>query len=274
MFMQLFNKNWYFSKSALCFTLFLCNCFIAISQVGIGTETTATGTILHVEDLDGSGSAGVLFPRIPLASLELTDPLPADTTPGTMVYNTNPVLQTGYYFWTATNWQRLNATIGSMSQFTNSNRHTDNNLNAAAGTMADIFGLPSTPPDFNDAPTIYVRSSLAPAGTNPDNRRFLKVTEPGRYRINVNLVMEGVGTGISEVEVRLVVNGTEIGPHYISSEMDTNSSNRGSVSFSETLFLTKNSILSVSCKRSRKSNGNNVYLFNGGTSTFFIERIL
>ncbi len=259
--------------SVLAVMLLLCTCEIATGQVGIGTDSPAIGTVLHVEDLDGTEKSGVLLPKVFLTDLSTTNPLPPTIRKGTLVYNTNENLQRGYYYWTVTKWQRLNAAIGSMAKFVNSNNHTDNNLNVVAGTKADVFGLPSTLPIFNDAPQTYERPNSTPA-SNPINRRFLDVKEAGRYQITVNLSIEvnPTNNGISQVEARLALNDVEIGPFFKSSEMAVGGSKRGSISFTQTLFLTANTRLSVVCKRGSNSSGA-VYLSDAGTSSFFIEKI-
>ena len=260
--------------TSLAAVIILCMSFSVTAQVGIGTDSPAVGTILHVEDLDGTEKSGVLFTKVHLTDLGETYPLPADTKKGTLVYNTNDDLQRGYFFWTVTKWQRLNATIGSMAKFVNSSNHTDNNLNVTAGTKADIFGLPSTDPAFNDAPLVYVRPNSSPS-SNPINRRFLDVNETGRYQITVNLSMEAdpSNTDISQIEARLAIDNTEIGPYFKSSEMKANiGSNKGSISFTQTLSIPANSRLSIICRRATNSSGA-VYLADPGTSSFFIEKL-
>jgi hypothetical protein len=255
--------------------LFFCACVISTAQVGIGIETPAVGTVLHVEDLEGVEKSGVLFPKVFLTDLNSTNPLPEATKGGTLVYNTNANLQTGYYYWTVTKWQRLNSATGAMAKFSNSDHHYDNNLNVAAGTAADIFGLPNRNPEFIDDPVLYQRPQES-LDTDPRNRRFLDVSKPGRYQITVNLSLtaDSGNTGISEIEARLAVNNIETGPFYRSSEMNVGvSSNDGSISFTQAIFLPANSRLSVVCKQASNSSGS-VYLSELGTSSFFIEKLL
>lgn len=268
------NFYTYISRISAIATLLLC-CLLGNAQVGIGTSNPATGTILHVEDLDGTEKSGIIFPKVFLVDLNDTAPLLPTIESGTIVYNTNTNLQTGYYFWTVTKWQRLNAATGEMAKFTNTEAHTDNNLNAIGGTQVDLFGLPSTPPVFNDDPELYQRPT-EPTATDPMNRRFLFVREAGRYQITVNLSMvaDATNTSLSEVEVRLAVDDVETGPFYRSSEMHAGvSSLRGSISFTQTLVLDANAKISIVSRRATKSAGA-VYLEGAGTSSFFIERIL
>ncbi|BAO55642.1 hypothetical protein [Nonlabens marinus] len=265
-------SNHFYTTLVVMFALGIC--FPATAQVGIGTDSPATGTILHVEDLDGTEKSGVLFTKVHLTDLSKTDPLPENTRKGTLVYNINEDLQRGYFYWTVTKWQRLNATIGSMAKFINSSNHTDNNLNVVGATKADIFGLPATKPAFNDAPELYQRPNSTPS-SNPINRRFLDVKEAGRYQITVNLSMEADPTngGLSQIEARLEIDNTEVGPFFKSSEMKaSDGSIRGSISFTQTLFIPANSRLSVSCRRATNSSGA-VYLSDSGTSSFFIEKL-
>jgi hypothetical protein len=227
----------------------LCLGFLGNAQVGIGVETPAVGSILHIEDLDGTEKSGVLFPKVFLIDLNSTNPLPAAIKGGTIVYNSNTDLQTGYYYWTVTKWQRLNSATGAMAKFTNSDFHTDNNLNTtlSAGTEVDIFGLPDRDPEFIDDPELYQRPKEA-SSSNPVNRRFLYVRQVGRYQITVNLSLgaDTDNTSKSEVEARLALDDSEIGPYYRSSEMNRDvSSDRGSISFTQALYLPADSKLSV-----------------------------
>jgi len=255
--------------------VFFCACVLVNAQVGIGIETPAVGTVLHVEDVEGAGKSGVIFPKVFLTDLNSTDPLPEATKGGTLVYNTNANLQTGYYYWTVTKWQRLNSATGAMAKFSNSDYHYDNNLNVASGTEADIFGLPDRSPDFIDDPVLYQRPQEA-LETDPINRRFLNVSKAGRYQITVNLSLtaDSRNKGISEIEARLAINDIESGPFYRSSEMNVGvSSSQGSISFTQAIFIPANSRLSVVCRQASSSSGS-VYLSESGTSSFFIEKLL
>jgi hypothetical protein len=245
------------------------------AQVGIGVDNTAIGTLLHVEDLDGTEKSGVLFPKVFLTNKNATNPLPIGIKAGTIIYNSNANLQTGYYYWTNTKWQRLNFATGAMAKFTNSDYHTDNNLNIPSGTEADIFGLPSTAPVFLDDPALYQRPN-EPAVTDPVNRRFLYVRQAGRYQITVNLSLgaDPGNTSLSEIEARLAIDDAEVGPYYRSSEMNAGvSSDRGSISFTQALYLPANTKLSVICRQASNSTGA-VYLLEGGSSSFFIEKLI
>ncbi|KQC34209.1 hypothetical protein AAU57_13345 [Nonlabens sp. YIK11] len=234
------------------------------AQIGIGTDAPATGTILHIEDVDGAEKSGVLFPKVHLTSLSDTDPLPSSIKLGTLVYNTNVNLQTGYYYWTVTKWQRLNAAIGAMAKFANENQDTSNNLNDPTGVKASIFGDVAAEPIFNDGPNLYIRL---------DNKN-LRITENGRYQITVNLSMAS-SINQAQVEARLQVNDTGLGPYFRSSEMDPNSgSTNGSISFTQTLELSAGDELSILCKAVAPEFTGTAFFNRANASSFFIEKVL
>jgi hypothetical protein len=76
--------------------------FASFSQVGIGTDTPAPGTALHIKDI--TGTSGVLFPKVNIVDLATVAPLPIGTEDGTIVYNTNTTTGEGYYYFLAPNW--------------------------------------------------------------------------------------------------------------------------------------------------------------------------
>lgn len=255
-------------RLVICFSIIIAysnlNCE---AQVGIGVNNPAIGTLLHVEDLTGIEKSGVLFPKVFLTDINETDPLPEAIKGGTLVYNTNADLQTGYYYWTVTKWQRLNAATGSMAKYVNDFKHNGNNLHdTLVDTEARLFGR-NISPQFNDDPELYISN----------NRMEVTVKKAGRYQITVN--MSFIATlDKALVESRLFVediNGTNaVGPFYRSSEMvPTTGSERGSISFTQTLNLEANSTLTVRCRRSSQANTGKVVFSDVGTSSFFIEKL-
>ncbi|PRP67054.1 hypothetical protein [Nonlabens agnitus] len=79
--------------------------FHAHSQVGIGTAHPDSSTLLHVDD--GSGTKGILIPKVQID--DVTTAAPLTTTPqlGTLVFNDNGPNSPGFYYWDATKWVQL-----------------------------------------------------------------------------------------------------------------------------------------------------------------------
>ena len=243
--------------------VFLCVSFLANSQVGIGIETPASGTILHVEDVANGGGLGVLFPKVSLIDINYTTPLPAEIESGTMVYNTNENLQRGYYYWTKTKWQRLNFTTSSMAKYSNSSMESGNNLNVSAGTNAGLFNSNPSIYLFNDEPNLY-------ESFNGDG---LRVKRSGRYQVTVNLSLLAPDSK-AEIEARLTINNVEVGPYYRSSEMDPSiGSPKGSISFTQAVDLSADDELRVFCKQALTGFNGDVYFVAAGASSFFIEKL-
>jgi hypothetical protein len=82
------------------------NFSISIAQVGIGTTTPDSSSMLEIN----SNSKGILIPRINLASIVDTATIPSPAT-SLLVYNTNAAINfgsgVGYYFWKGTQWEKL-----------------------------------------------------------------------------------------------------------------------------------------------------------------------
>jgi hypothetical protein len=237
--------------------------FMSYGQVVIGTDLPAMGTLLHVEDI--SGEKGVLFPSAALTDLTTIAPFPAGTPEGTLIYNINGVIGTGYYYWTQTKWQRLNANTGSMAKFINSQSYTGSNLHQASYVKANIFGESSDAPVFNDDIDIFNRVD---SGT-------LEILADGRYQITINLAMTAIESP-AQVEVQLRINTTDQGAFYRSTEMLANSTQpeNGNVSFTQTLELKSGNKLSVISRKTESTLTGFVYLRSAGTSSFFIEKLL
>lgn len=153
--------------------------YTSFAQVGIGIDTPAPGTSLHIRDV--TGTSGVLFPKVDIIDLTTVAPLPVGTENGTIVYNTNTTSGEGYYYYLAPNWEPIFGTKGGMAKFTNTLSSTGSaNLNAVAGNYAQI---PSNTV-FNDNAVIYQAPPVAPANT-------VTIGEAGRYKVIVNLSLIG-----------------------------------------------------------------------------------
>mgnify|MGYP003496018245 CR=1 FL=1 len=83
-------------KNHLFFTVFFFP-IIAFSQVGIGTSTPNSSSILDLE----STEKGVLIPRISLQSITDNTTITNGNVESLLVYNTNATtdLVKGFYFW-------------------------------------------------------------------------------------------------------------------------------------------------------------------------------
>ncbi|WP_370899666.1 hypothetical protein [Chryseobacterium gossypii] len=73
-------------------------------SVGIGTTTPDTSAILDIN----SANKGILGPRISLSSATMQLGSAPNAT-GLLIYNTGPVLPSGYYFWNGTEWRVFNS---------------------------------------------------------------------------------------------------------------------------------------------------------------------
>lgn len=232
------------------------------AQVAIGTDIPAIGTALTIED--ATGTSGVLFPKVNIADLATVDPLPTGTEDGTIVYNTNATTGTGYYFFKDNRWEPIFGTVGGMAKFTNVEfGNTSEDLNGA-GDEVEIFGNTY----FNDNATVY----------NILNNQTLQVNETGRYKIVVNLSLEGYSSNGNQallaVEAELQINGTNVGGIYRSNEMispNDTTADYSSITITEIINLT--AFDEITIEVSRTQDNGDVYLRSENTSSVFIERL-
>jgi|GEM_PF-5101723 len=80
-------------------SLFLMLSFNTFAQVGIGTTSPDSGSILDIS----STNKGVLLPRIDIANLNSLSPLTSGAE-GMLVYNTNTSTGPGFVFWNGSSW--------------------------------------------------------------------------------------------------------------------------------------------------------------------------
>lgn len=118
---------------------------IANCQVGIGTETPHSSTVLDVV----SNSKGFLAPQINLNSVTDVETIDSPAE-GTLVYNTtdNAVLDPGYYFWDGTTWQSTG--IGERTNIVSDGvipsflGYTPNGTHPATNTTVTVDGVTFT----------------------------------------------------------------------------------------------------------------------------------
>lgn len=79
----------------------------AISQVGIGTTSPDTSSILDIN----STNSGILIPRLALTSTSDTATISGTEATSLLVYNTATVSDVipGFYFWNGTEWERISS---------------------------------------------------------------------------------------------------------------------------------------------------------------------
>lgn len=73
------------------------------AQVGIGTTTPNPSSILDIS----STKKGLLIPRVNITDLNNMLPITEAAETGLLVFNTNTVTGTGFYYWTGSQWNRL-----------------------------------------------------------------------------------------------------------------------------------------------------------------------
>jgi len=114
---------------------------LAYSQVGIGTTTPSSSTILDIY----ASNKGVLFPRVALQGKDDVSTIANGNQQGLLVYNTNTVADVipGFYYWDNVEWQRF-STLD-----TNYTDSTSVTLNGNSFERAELTGDVTAPANSN-----------------------------------------------------------------------------------------------------------------------------
>ncbi|WP_027379996.1 hypothetical protein [Chryseobacterium daeguense] len=149
-------------------------------STGIGTATPNASAILDIT----STSKGILGPRISLTSATMQLSANPNAT-GLLIYNTGPVLASGYYFWNGTEWRVFNTSSG--------NNNNGGNINIANVDQIAVMG-PLT------ATTDNGRAGYALSVTTPDGRFSVRTFIPtGTAFSQVNLQIRNNTTSVVEI---------------------------------------------------------------------------
>lgn len=109
-------KTHLLQKWALFCALFLMSVITTYSQVGIGTVTPDTSSLLDIHD--ASGSKGLLIPHVALTATNVSAPITPSPATSLLVYNTatsgsgETAVSPGYYYWDGTRWYAMDGTNG------------------------------------------------------------------------------------------------------------------------------------------------------------------
>ncbi len=103
-------------KCALLCALFFLPIFSTYAQVGIGTTTPDTSSLLDINDI--TGSKGLLIPRVALSATNVSTPITPTPAVSLLVYNTvtsgsgDTAVSPGYYYWDGSRWYAMDGTNG------------------------------------------------------------------------------------------------------------------------------------------------------------------
>lgn len=226
---------------------------LAFGQVGIGTTSPAGGSQL---DIDGSDK-GLLIPRLNIRDLSTIEPVTGGSTESLLAYNTNTFTGKGFYYWNGTEWVMIqdqnNSASGDFIAVKYINNSTSQNLSTDAYTPIKIFGTLV----WNDDTAAF----------NVLSNSTLQVTETGRIRVTANLgLMMDDDVGL---QVRINVNGTDVGSSFVASRVDNDDTPR-SLFISETILVNANDIISLRGRRTTDS-GSRKDIFLMSDSDSFVE---
>ncbi|TGV01192.1 hypothetical protein [Flavivirga rizhaonensis] len=238
-------------KIAYSIMLLFCTHYYVHAQVGIGTTSPNTSSILDVESTD----KGILIPRLDTGAINAI----ASPANGLLVFNTD-LNEFQFNFGTSAspNWSKISHSISLKY----SNTDTTTNINTAAYTNIPIFGSV----DWND----HLASCNVTGNT-------VTLNTSGRYRIVVNIsyivpTISGNSDVRVAVEAQIAINGTPTGTIAATGYVRHNSGHtEASLHISEVLNITNGDIISVQTIQS--GNSAPAVLRSAGTSNIFIEKI-
>lgn len=226
--------------------IFTCN-----SQVGIGTTTPDSSSILDIE----STNQGILIPRLTTAQ-ENTITSPAM---GLLVYNTDLKNFRFNYGNTATpNWIRTSRNISV--KYSNNAADTSSNINTNSVITAPIISTL----EWNDDTTLFTVNAAA---------NTITILQTGRYRISVNISLSTTSmTARLTPEMWVAINGTQRGTYASTGYIRNNNNHQeSSLHINEVFELTANDIISISIIRT--ANAGTVNLRSAGSSNIYVEKI-
>ncbi|GAB5401183.1 MAG: hypothetical protein Aureis2KO_27680 [Aureisphaera sp.] len=239
-------------KLPLLFLLIASSCY---AQVGIGTTSPDPSSVLDITASD----KGVLIPRMTSTERDaIVDPIN-----GLMIYNTDSdEIQLNSNSPTTPIWRALSLTStgtapGASMKYSNTDTTTD--VNVTPAISLPVFGTQ----DWNDNTTLFAVSG-----------NQVTITETGRYEIIVNVSLINVGGNDRNApEIRLALNGTEIGTYSSTGYIRSNNGHEeSSLHIREVIEVLANQVLTANIVRS--ANVNSVNLRSAGSSNIYIEKIM
>ncbi|MFD1163908.1 MULTISPECIES: hypothetical protein [Hwangdonia] len=232
--------------------MLLCGSFyFSAAQVGIGTTTPDTSSILDVESTD----KGVLIPRLTTVQINAI----VNPANGLVVYNTDlNEFQFNCGSPAIPDWSQISH--GSSVKYSNTN--TTANLNSGAYSNIPIFGSL----DWNDNTSLYTVAG-----------NVLTINTTGRYRITANISYRVPTVGGStdtrvSVEAQIAINGTPTGTigntGYV---RHANGHTEASLHITEVFNITAGQTISV--QTIRGGNSAPARFRSVGTSNIYVEKI-
>lgn len=214
--------------------------FYSNAQVGINTISPDASAMLDIQSVNH----GILIPRLTNAQRDaIASPANGliifNTDTDELQYNSNtPAIPIWLAFVTS---PTSSSSFGDSLKYSNTDIVTD--LNPASAIQLPIFGNM----EWNDNGSLYTVSG-----------NEVTVADTGRYEIVVNASLISSTNRVAP-EIRITVNGVEVGAYASSAYMrNSNGHNESSLNLKEVLEITSGDIIAINVVQSA----------NSGTSTF------
>lgn len=236
---------------------------LATAQVGIGNNSPDTSSILDISSIE----TGVLIPRMTTSQRNMINN-PAN---GLLIYNTD---SDQFQYNSNSNitpiWQALDSSpsstsnIGQSVKYSNTDTTTDVNL--ATAISAPLLGTL----EWNDNTTLYTANT---------STHEITINETGRYKVIINIPLNTLGTTARmSPEIRIVIQGTEVGTFSSTGYMRNNNTNqKSSLHITEVLEITSGQSVSVNIIAGGTVNNsvaNDVTIRAAGSASIYIEKLM
>jgi hypothetical protein len=237
-------------KIALPLMLLFCS-YYGFSQVGVGTTTPDTSSILHVESTD----KGILIPRLSTVQINAI----VNPANGLMVFNTDT---NEFQFNCSTPGMPDWARVSHSTSVKYRNLDITTNLNNNAYADIPIFGNL----EWNDDTTLYTQTS-----------NTLTINVSGRYRVIVNIAyrVPTIGGNTDQrvsVEAQIAIDGTPTGTIASTGYVRHNGGHtESSLHITEVFNITAGQTISV--QTIRGANTAPAVFRSANTSNIYIEKI-
>ncbi|BAO54406.1 tail fiber domain-containing protein [Nonlabens marinus] len=92
-------------KRIILSSVFLLSTFLSLSQVGIGTNSPSSASLLDIQA--ASGDKGIMIPRVNIVNLSNQAPIVGAIEESLLVFNLNDATGKGFYYWSGSKWEKL-----------------------------------------------------------------------------------------------------------------------------------------------------------------------
>lgn len=171
--------------------IFILNSVFMSAQVGIGTTTPDSNSILEIESTD----KGVLIPRVQLNDVSTAAPLSSPIADGMLIYSDGGTELDGFYYWQTNKW----ISIGKKPKRTYT-------VISAGGSSNTPHTMPSDTDKFETYDANWPNPLTLPSATNSNTANRLNEIITIQKRSTFNVTITTTNTDLS---ANIVLTGSQ-----------------------------------------------------------------